>query len=96
MTTTDKGITAQLENATASKDGTSAKATLKATAGLLPAIDKIAVAKKIAGKSASQVRDTLSDIKQLDSVSIQLIPNLFFLPRKLPIIASHISVEITQ
>lgn len=96
MTPADGGVTATLQDVSASKDGASAKATLQASAGLLPILDKKQIAQKIAGKSVSQIQETLSDIKQLESVSMQLSPNLFFLPRKLPIIASHIDVQITQ
>lgn len=96
MTTTDKGIQAQVENASANKDGSSVKATLKASAGLLPKLDKVQIAKELAGKSFSDIKTALSDIKQLDSADVTLKPNLFFLPHVLPRISSHIDIDITQ
>src|SRR5260221_1055741 len=95
MTTTNGGISANLDNITANKDNTSIKATLTAKAGLLPRIDKTHVAQELAGKSLSEGKAALSDIQQLDSISGELSPNLFFLPKILPRLSSHIHIEIT-
>lgn len=96
MTPTSAGIKAELTDATANKDGSSAKATLQASAGLLPKVDTTHVAQELTGKSFSDINSTLSDVKQLQSADVILSPNLFFLPRVLPRIASHISVKIAQ
>lgn len=96
MTPTSDGIKADLQNATANKDGSSATATLQASAGLIPKIDTAQIAQRLSGKSFAAIQPTLSDIKQLSSADVKLSPNLFFLPHTLPRLASHIQVKVTQ
>lgn len=96
MTPTADGIKADLQDASANKDGSDATATLKASASLIPKIDTQQVAQKLAGKSFSAIQPTLSDIKQLTSADVTLAPNLFFLPHTLPRLSSHITVKISQ
>ncbi|HET9947177.1 MAG TPA: hypothetical protein VFQ63_03890 [Patescibacteria group bacterium] len=94
MALSSQGVVGQLSDIAPSKDGKSSQATLKASANLIPKIDTTSVAKEIAGKPFSQLKNTLSSISQLDSVDVVLSPNLFFLPRILPRLSSHISVRV--
>ena len=96
MTPTSDGIKADLQDAAANKDGSSATATLKASASLIPKIDTTQIAQKLAGKSFTAIQPTLSDIKQLASADVILAPNLFFLPHTLPRLSSHIQIKVAQ
>ncbi len=95
MTLSNGGIHPELEDVTPDKSGSSAKATLKASAGLLPQVNKTAIAQRLSGKSVSQLKSLLSDINQLDSVDVVLSPNLFFLPKILPRLSNHIGITVS-
>lgn len=96
MTISSDGIKAEIQDASPNKNGTSAKATLKASAKLLPKLDPSQIAKRLTGKSYGDISTTLSDIKQLGSADVVLSPNLFFLPHILPRFSSNIMIKIGQ
>lgn len=83
-----------VQNPKVSSDGTAINATLAVKAGLLPKIDTSQIATQLAGKPFAQAASILSNIPQLTSVAGELSPNLFFLPKVYPRIASHITVGI--
>ncbi len=70
--------------------------TLIIKASLQPKIDTSQLAKELAGKSFQEANDIVKALPQIQSVNFVLSPNLFFLPKILPRLASHIVVTLTS
>ncbi len=94
MTLSSNGLQTEISNVLA-KDNTTVTAHAKVTAGLLPMLNTKQIAQLIAGKSFSQAQSLLQNTPQLAGSTIKLSPNLFFLPKTLPRMSSHISILIT-
>ncbi len=90
-----KNVSETIKNPTVSSDGKNITASLDVKAGILPKVDTVKTAQQLTGKPFSTAYTALSTIPQLASVRSSLSPELFFLPKTFPRIASHITVIVT-
>lgn len=87
------GIQYEVTNVTKKKEK-EVQATLKLKASLLPEIDEETMRRTIAGKSFDEVQATLSQIPQVQSVDIILLPKLPFLPHLLPRLEGNVQIAV--
>lgn len=91
----DKGITSSITNDSV-VDPKTIKATLNLQAGLLPHIDKSSLLSQVSGKSVTQATNLLQNEPQVESISIQLHPNIPLIPQILPRFSNHITIDIVS
>ncbi len=70
--------------------------TLHATISLLPKLDKEKITKDIAEKSFDVTQNILVNLPQVTSATIQLHPNIFFLPKTLPRLSHNITLVVKK
>jgi len=92
QSTSDSGIDFSLDKVKVEEG--EAKGTLKIKAHLLPKLDKEKVTQAIAGKSFENAEKVITNLPQVSKSSVQLSPNLPFLPKILPQKAQNITVVI--
>ncbi len=89
----EKGIQTSVANLK-QKNDTTINAPLSLKAGLLPQIDQAKIIQEITGSSVRDATTRLSKLPQVESVDINLSPNIPFLPKFLPRIMNHITLTV--
>jgi len=87
-------LSVNAKNIGINKDG-SVSVDLTISAGLLPKIDNDSVTKQITGMSITKAKNLLSNMPQVESVAINLKPNIPLLSQNLPTNPKNITIQIT-